>query len=242
MVLVVVIVVVILAVIGGVVGVVLLRSLPHSGTSAFGPAPVGTALDEAAAARAGDARENSTSGGPWSATAIYGLGLSGGYNGSSGFVPGCSTVWENGSNLLVPVTPTSAAAGFVSGWLFFAKNPSSELLITAVYQTGTAITASNVIILQGSCITAFTALGPVPSSIVDSTTVVASTNSMGGSTFLSSHTVQAVSLIVLGDYWSVEYTTCSFFAPSGSGENYTAIFDATTGATLAPGSTVSALC
>ena len=238
---VVVVVIVVLVIVLAAVASALVFRPSTTGTS-NGPAPQGTPLDETAVARAGEARENTTSGGPWTLTAVYGLGLPGGYNGSAGFIQGCSTVWENSSNLVLPKTPASAASGEVAGWLMFASGPSSELLITDVYQTGAAIVTSNTAIFKGSCTTVFTTLGDVPSPVVDSTTVVASANAMGGTSFLSTHAVQSVQLLLLGAYWTIEYSTCPYFATGGTGTNFTALFDATDGDSLQPASTTTATC
>lgn len=233
-------VVVLVIVVAGVADVVLFRPAVTGTTN--GPAPVGTAFDEVTAARAGEARENSTAGGPWTPTAIFGLGLTTGYNGTPGFISGCSTVWENSSNLLLPSTATSASSGEVAGWLIFASDPSGELLATSVAQVGPTVVASDAAIFKGSCTETFTTLGSIPTGVEDSPTVVAATNAMGGTAFLSTHAVVSVELLLLGAYWSVEYSTCSFFATSGTGTNFTALFDATTGASLGPATTINGDC
>jgi len=232
--------VVLVVVLAGVADVLLLR--PAATGSTNGPAPVGQALDELAVARAGQTRENATAGGPWTPTALLGLGLATGYNGTPGFLPGCSTVWENSSNLVVPTTPAASPSGEVAGWMMFASGPSHELLSTAVYQTGATILASNTAIFQGSCTPEFTTFGAVPTGVVDSPTVVAAANALGGTSFLSTHSIRSVELLLLGPYWSVEYSTCSYFATSGTGSNFTALFHATTGVSLGAPTTTSGQC
>lgn len=175
-------------------------------------------------------------GGPWTPEAALGLGLGQGFSGTGGLVDGCTELWENSSTITIPATPSNATAGKLSAWLLASVNGSGDVLLTIVTEVSGPIAASNGVVLQGSCTSAYTKLGAIPSSVVDSSVVATDAESLGGSLFLSTHSGVTTLVGVLGTYWEVEYTTCSLLDPSGTGALFGALFYATNG-TLVPGGT-----
>ena len=179
----------------------------------------------------GPAEEAQTSiaNGPWAPTEVIGLGVPQSASGYAGLVHGCTVVWETSSTLVVPATPANASAGALSVWIAASDDAAGNVLLTFVNDLSGAVTAQNAVELQGSCVADYKLLGPVPASIVDSSEVALAADALGGSAFLGAYPGATKIVGVLGPYWEVEYTTCSFFASGGTGTQFAAFFYATNG-------------
>jgi hypothetical protein len=222
-------VVVAIGVVGAVVYELSLRA--HSGSA---PNVVGTPIPSSQALGPGETAQSKYGGGPWSLYDAFGYGTSRSVLSTGGPATGCQTTWENTSVFTLPSTPSNATAGEVSGWFLVSGNSGGSILLTLVTDVGGTIQAANAVEVTGSCVATFVYFGKVPSGVVSSTVVATATGPIGGTNFLSAHSGASVLLILLGIYWEVEYTTCSLFAPSGSGENFTALFYATNGTQFGP--------
>jgi len=172
-------------------------------------------------------------GAPWTLEAALGVGENQSVTGVGGLVTGCTEPWVNSSVITLPATPSNASAGKLSIWLVASDNSSGDVLLTYVTDISGSITASNGVVLYGSCTTDFT-LGAIPSSVVDSSLVATSADGLGGTSFLESHSGITTIVGIEASVWEVQYTTCSLFDPTGNGQLFVALFYATNG-TLVPG-------
>jgi len=201
------------------------------------------------------AADSSESGAPWTIVAASGLGIPGGVVGANLAIvdgSGCTFTPTSGSpsTITFPGTPSTAAAGTLSTWLFFAKNASENVLLLTEVSDGTALPL--VTATGSSCVATFVALSVVnASAVIDSPVVAASMNMGGGSGFLENHTGASQLFVLFGGsptdggspIWSVSYTTCPFTANSGSGSGIIADYYATSGAVLsAPTSQTGVTC
>lgn len=168
-------------------------------------------------------------GAPWTPDGVLGFGLATSYRGAGGLISGCTALWQNGSTIEVPATPSDATAGTVAFWAMASSNASGDVLLTYVTDLAGALLASNSVVVTGGCTASFTELGAIPTPVVDSTVVASATNTGGGSGFLASYPQATELFALLGPYWEVQYTTCSPFASGGTGANYVALFWATNG-------------
>jgi len=223
---------VLLAVVAVVVVVVVIAAawatLARS-SSHWTPAITGKPMLYSQAITPAHATQATEAGSPWTVYAVFGLGMSQSASGGGGLINGCSTVWENSSTFTLPATPSNATGGQVAGWIVLSGDAAGNMLMTFVNDLSGTIVASNAIVFSGSCTSTFKEFGAATTSPVDSSTVVASAGSHGGSNFLSGHSGATTILALLGPYWEVEYTTCSFLYPSGSGTQYVGIFYAGNG-------------
>jgi hypothetical protein len=200
--------------------VIVLVAVLGLGHAPTGPI-VGNPLDSAAALSAGQAAGSQAQDGPWHPDTI--LGVSTTQSSASAAQAGeyeslgCSTVWVNSSNSVVPATPGSAAPGVVSWWLIFSNDSQGYLLITLVTNLSGVPAASNLVILSGGCTSTFTAVGTIPSPVIGSEAATSTADGDGGSVFLAEHAGATRELAIEGPLWYVGYTTCSFYGGSGSG-------------------------
>jgi hypothetical protein len=143
---------------------------------------------------------------------------------------GCSTDWSAPASVVMPATPPSTKAGLASAWFLVSSNVGGEVLLSVVTDVTGTVVADNLSIISGSCTTNFTQYGPIPSSVVDSPVVAAKANLDGGTAFLANRTGVAEEYGILGPQWVVLYSTCSFYSPEGSGDQFVALYWASTGA------------
>jgi len=196
----------------------------------------------------------SQSGGPWIVVAAEGLGLPNGVSQPNlgGVVgTGCpfETVAGSPSQVILPGTATNATPGEVATWIFFAKNPALTAILMIEVANGTATPLGEV--TGSGCISTFTSLGKVnATNAVDSTVVAASTDSSGGTQFLTNNTGAVQTFILLGEsastggfaFWYVSYSTFGFLATGGNGMDVTGTYYANSGDSLAPVSSGNITC
>jgi hypothetical protein len=208
------------------------------------PATVyGTALSYSQTMSALQSALSSRAGGPWQIAAVLGVGDDVSEDAFAGIVSGCTEPWVNSSVIVAPATPSSAAIGYVSTWVAISQNPSSVDLLTVISQVGSTVQGSDIAELQGSCTGQFTGAGFVSGSVIDSPTIANDANLAGGSVFLNSYPAATIIFILLGADWLVEYTTCNFWAQTGgSGQEFLAGYNATSGAVLVPGTDRATSC
>jgi len=193
----------------------------------------GDPLRSSQAITAATSAQASAQDGPWTLDSMVGVGVS--QSSSSGSTAqelgeqGCSTVWATSTSSVVPATPSSAPAGLVSWWVVASNDTAGDLLLTLVTNVSGTVQAANIVILSGSCTTTFTGAGEMPTSVIDSSTAVATANAAGGSTFLADNAGAAEDLTILGPYWVIIYTTCSFYEPTGTGSEFAIALYATNG-------------
>jgi hypothetical protein len=185
----------------------------------------------------------SRSGGPWSPIAVLGIGSPDSPSGGGGLASGCTTTWSNSSDLVAPATPGNATAGKAATWLVISSDSGGAKLMTLVSETSATVVASNLVEWTGSCLGAFTAGGKIVTAPLDSSVVGASTNTAGGASFASSHTVVTRAFLLTGDLWTVIYTTCDLYASSGgSGSEFVGVFNATSGVSVGTQGAMAAAC
>jgi hypothetical protein len=210
-----------------VAAAVILAALAASGDFHLGSS--GNPADETYSQALGVAQSGASSagGGPWTAVAAAALVSATtvsepatNLTNATG-VSGCTFHWIGGtpSHLSVAATPSSAAAGTSAFWEFVLKNVSNSLLVETVAQGS----ASALVDLSGGyCATAAGVLQPLTSSVVNSPTVIAAVDSVGGAAFLSAHANASELWGVIGGAtfltistepeWFVDYTSCSVTA------------------------------
>ncbi len=182
--------------------------------------------------------------GPW--TPVDVLGVSTGASGVS--VPdsqgltGCTSIWTNSSNFIVPATPSGAAAGAVSTWIVASENSTGAVLLTLVSSITHGIVAANVVLMAGSCTSTFEELGTIPGSVIDSSTAVSEADAGGGSSFLAQYLgddrADRDSRPVLDD----PLLDMLGPTPSGSGNQFEDLLYASNGTTFADLGTTAASC
>lgn len=191
-------------------------------------------------------------GGPWTIVAGDGIGISNGltqpnweFVGSSGCtftpIPGGS------SQVTILGTPSSASPGQVATWIFFERNASQQAILLAAVNNGQA----EPLILVSGCSTVgtFASLGALSATAdVDSTTVAASFDTSGGSSFLTSHPGATQQFIIVGGTsgnpgaWEVTYSTCTLPATGGTGSWLSGYYYANTGNVLTSPTSGSGNC
>ena len=212
-----------------VVVIVVLASALHASSTTSPPNVVGTPVSESVIVGPAVKATSSVAGGPWTMDAVVGMGLASSYSGVGGLISGCSTTWENSSVIEIPSTPSTATPGDVAFWLVALTNASGDLLLVDANDVSGTLVASNAVVVHGSCTSAFTRLGAVPSSVEDSPTIAAAAGPLGGTSFLQDNSGATVWLELLGTWWIVMYTACNLMSPSGSGSTFMAAFYATNG-------------
>jgi hypothetical protein len=230
-----------------VVVVVVVGALAASGIlnpkSSSGPNIIGPAISYSSSAPSGTSTVGNTSGGPWTWIGAEGWNISTSesnpsYN-SLGNGAGCtwSAVAGAPSTIVFAATPSNATPGTAATWVYVAVNGAGNVLfvIDALGTTYAAVEGST------GCGASFSGTANLSGiHVVDSTKVAASADSNGGSAWLCAHSGATEAFILVGVAedgttvagWDVEYTTCSFGSASGSGDVYSALFDASSGALL----------
>lgn len=220
-----------------IVVIVLLSLTLHPGPSSSKSAAVvyGEPISAPQATGPAEAAQATQKGGPWTPSALEGWGAPVSQSGTSGSVTNCTTVWSNSSTVVVDATPADASPGELGFWVLYSLNAGGDLLLTDVFEANGTVHASNGLEVTGSCASTYsTALG-LPADLANSTTVAATANAAGGATFLTDHPGAWQLFTAIGDLWTVLYTSCSLYAPSGTGAIFTGFFNGTTGAsTLTP--------
>ena len=235
-----------------VLGLALVGDLPGFGPS--GP-PAGPVPYSEARTAALD-RATSQFGGGWSvlfAGALNGHGTTStaAFESAVG-VGGCAVtglgVYAT-SNLTLPGRSSGFGSGNSPAWLFLLRNGSNGGLLVAVIDGAASAVAS---IGGPTCTTALGLLGTIPSSAIDSTTVLATADSAGGTAFLTAHPDANVTFVLrggvslfgfgTGSTWSVLYSGCGSSAiPGSTAVAFNATINATLGTVVAT-SSANALC
>jgi hypothetical protein len=138
--------------------------------------------------------------------------------------------------LSVPAFSGSVSSGQAPVWDIWLKDSTGDLLLVLVEgSTATAVA----VITSGTCPSLSNGLSyltGIPSTYVDSSTVLTNTQNAGGSAFVSAHSATYVEFSVVGGFtsglfsssasWTVQYTTCAPFGASGSpaGTEYSQMF------------------
>jgi len=205
----------------------------------------GTPLLYSQAAGPAESAQATMEDGPWTAVAVLGIStgtsvLSG--SASQGLGSGCTPIWSNSSSFVVPATPSNATAGKVSSWIVASQNGTGAVLLTFVSSLTGGVVAANVILMTGSCTSTFREFGVIPGSVIDSSTAVAKANAAGGSSFLAHYSATTEMIGILGPYWEILYSTCSFYAPSGSGTQFADVLYAGNGTTFGDEGTTGVSC
>ena len=197
--------------------------------------------------------------GTWELVEGIGLALFNGtyyvFNGTGGNATCSGTILVGSelSNLSFPAFRGNLTTGAAPVWFFayIQAGTGSELALIEV--GGVVMLAFE---LPGSCTGgAANMFHALPSTVVDSSEAVAAAAAAGGYDFLRAHP-EGVSLTMFlfggfsafnvteGPTWSVEWSTCSSFIPSGtsgpsSGYQFTAVVNSTTGAVVSSSPTNS---
>jgi hypothetical protein len=226
-----------------VVVIIVLAGVLHSAVQPAG-ATYGTPLLYSQVTGPAALAQGTMKDGPWAPVDVLGLstGASGvSVPGSQG-VGGCTSVWTNSSTFVVPATPSNATAGQVSTWIVASQNATGAVLLTLVSSVNHGIVAANVVLMTGTCTATFREFGAIPGSVIDSSTAVSEANAGGGSSFLAQYSAPTKLLGILGPYWTILYSTCSYYSPSGSGNEFEDFLYAVNGTTFDDAGTTAVNC
>lgn len=143
---------------------------------------------------------------------------------------------------------TVSASGNISqgnsaDWLFFMHNASELLIIVVVAGSATVLGS-----LSGAtCSSNFSAVQPIPSTVVDSPTVALALDQRGGYAFLHAHSPVIATAFILGPIsvggfteaasWQAGYSACNPGVAGSSGAEITASLNAETGTVTAVSNT-----
>lgn len=226
---------------------VLTRGGGSAGTQYGTPAPYSQAVGPAQTAAA------TVSGGPWTLRAAFGVAVSASSTGATaGEITGsgCTATAVPGgpSTFSLDATPSNATAGTTAVWIFFATDPTDSETLLTVVTDGVGVPVA--LVGGASCSNPFVQAATIgDATVVDSTVVAAAIDSAGGSAFLSGHSVQTQSFILLGvsassggPEWYVSYSTCPLVSAGGTGTAFTGVFNATSGQVVLAPSAVAANC
>ncbi|MGP8078775.1 MAG: hypothetical protein ACLQD8_00645 [Thermoplasmata archaeon] len=206
----------------------------------------GSPLRSSQAISAGNTAKAFAEDGPWTLYSIIGVGTdrssSSGSTAQSLGEQGCTTVWATSTSSVVPATASGAPAGQVAWWVLGYDNAAGDLLLSLATNLSGTVQVSNLVILSGSCTSVFTKFGPIPASVIDSTTAASTANTAGGSAFLSDYPGSTVDMEMIGEYWVILYSTCGYYGSGGTGTEFEfGIYD-TNGTALPGGGTSPTSC
>jgi hypothetical protein len=152
-----------------------------------------------------------------------------------GPVSGCPVInWigTQPATIAVAATSTSAPTGFAAVWVFYFDQTSTQNVLSVGVSGGTA----TLFFATSGC--GFPG-APSTTGFIDSPQAVTVANANGGSAFLSSHSVALQQFIIqaaLPEYssgsWNVTYSTCAVSQTTGSGVEFNAEVNATSGALI----------
>jgi hypothetical protein len=183
---------------------------------------------------------------PWTAVAAVGLALpsaEGGTIGTEGFGGGgCTPSWTSNSSVEVPATRPDPPAGEVSGWILFSTDPQGNVLLTVASNNSGILDVTSYLIVPETCFSDLTPAPPLGGSIVDSIAAAQVADSNGGASFLADNSGVTQELVAWDGLWTITYTTCGYGSTSGSGQQFVAIVNATSGALELPPVAGSAPC
>jgi hypothetical protein len=152
----------------------------------------------------------------------------------------------------LPATTNSYSNGDQTGWVFFLYQSSTSTLLLSIVIGSSATTLGTVV--GASCFTNFEdftgAVGVIDSPAAtqavasDAASFTSATSQASSSLFfLSGYSVTEYGQTVAsGPTWNVMYTNCSFTATSGSGSQFVATVNATSGAVTNDGGTHTIGC
>ncbi len=233
-------VIVIAVAIGVVLAVLFFAGVFNS--SGSGAVPNGTPSAFSSAVAVAATEGQSAPGGPWTIVAGDGIGIPNGitqpnweFVGSSGctFTP----VPSGSSQVTILGTPSSATPGQVATWIFFERNATQQAILLAAVSNGQA---EPLILVSGcSTVSDFASMDAVSATAdADSTSVAATFDTLGGSTFSTSHPGATQEFIIIGGTattpgaWEVTYSTCSLTTTGGAGSWLSGYFYASNGNVL----------
>lgn len=212
----------------------------------FTPGGGGSSAIFSAAEASAMTASSSYQGGGWSAVVGEALAIPASYSFSgqrlTNLSSNCTISWigSEPASVTIPATSSSASAGASNAWVIFLsqKAGSAYLLVIVLNGAPTLLyTASG-----GAC-TFYSELSL--SGLIDSPQAVNAANGAGGSAFLSSHTgVSKVFFVIgssklisggFGGLWEIVYSTCTINQASGTGFEFNATLNGTTGAVIHSG-------
>lgn len=231
----------------GIVAVVVI-SLIATGVIPLFPAPAGShppSFEGAASA----ARSSVTSvrGGPWTLEGGVGVASSGPSTANTSFVNSNNCTFQPVPSPLPSVVRPAAYGMFSDGdapwWSLIFVNSSEQGLLFVDVLNGTAYPVATG---TGACVGTLVALGSLPTTVVDSTTVASTFWSDGASSFVGYHSTTALSLVMgvvagggipgspysfTGATWILALSSCTGGSAASSTEPvFLQLFNATTGA------------
>jgi hypothetical protein len=179
--------------------------------------------------------------GPWQPVAVLGLATgtsAGGSNDAQGFGGGgCNPVWAAAGSIELPATGSGHPAGEVAAWFMLSLDAGSDVLFTLVTNISGDLQGENLEIVHEGCLAGFSSFHILPSlgTLVDSTVAAAAADAEEGSAFLADYPgatqeLEVLSLNAGNATWAIGYTTCAFFATGGTGTEFIAAVNGTTGA------------
>jgi hypothetical protein len=232
------------AVVVVIVVVVIAAIALHASSSPTAAAVVfGQPMSEAAALGPAESTQATRTGGPWTTFGLEGWGISTSVSGGAGAIASCTTLWQNSTPLTIEATPAGASAGELAFWVLLATNAAGDVLLTSVSEANGTVLASNAAEYGGTCFDGSSTDPAIPSGLVPSTTVAATADDSGGSTFLAKNPGASQLFTVLENLWVILYTSCSLVDASGTGSLFLAEYNATTGVAIgSPTTTDGANC
>ncbi len=209
----------------------------------------GSATSFAGAQSAGQSAANGVSGGPWTLVLAAGIASQGGLseNASSYDTANCSVGPVGAGPIPSPIhiSPYSDFSSGTTPWwgLVYVSQASGDALIVAVVNGN----AQPLALVSGSCVSSFTGLASVPTTVASSPSVAATIWQNGGSTFVSDHSSLSLTFVLVligggslsdltdasssyGATWIGLVTPCAGAnPPSGTQPEFLALVNATSG-------------
>ena len=162
----------------------------------------------------------------------------------------CTITWQTStSSLTIPGYTGNRSNGVASAWEFVYRNASYVLAIVSVIDGKGMVLAT---LTGADCTFAAQFLSPLTSNIIDSSQAAADVEPYAAG-FLATHPNSSAVFGLIGGIsflghgtgpkWTVAYSTCALTtSPSGTGAEFNATLNATTGKVLGTNSTASVAC
>ena len=161
----------------------------------------------------------------------------------------CTITWVSStSSLTIPAYTGNRSNGIASAWEFVYRNASDVLAIVSVINGQGMVLAT---LTGAGCSLVAEFLSPLTGNIIDSSQAAADVEPYAAG-FLAAHPnasavfglIGGISLFgKTGPKWTVAYSTCALNAsPSGTGAEFNATLNATSGKVLGTNSTASVAC
>lgn len=197
-----------------------------------GSTVVGTPFDGDFAIRLGNAIANTTEGSPWSLVEDRGFGSPDSYPISpraiSGLFPNCTPLWVSRTPIEFAASPPETFPGNLPNWLLVFVNNASEGLLIVDASAISQPSARVVLIAEGPCERQFANLGLTSVPPFDSPQIAFLAGDVGGTRFLGNNTGASQEMTLATGAWSILYTDCSPYDPTGTGGEFVAGYEAGT--------------